>query len=155
MQSENNIFISAGDPIARFVKTVDHVITGWRLDPDNKEVAFILSTPTDVFDYDTAVLEFYSERDLKTFKLRNKYLIEQGLIKEFKGINEEPDATNLLTDAEIDGIAATRTPQMMAQKLAELTSILTVQRVLKAAEELGRPTKTLQTIRDRIQELTV
>lgn len=152
--SMNNQFVAVGEPIARYVKTVDHAITGWRLDPESKkQVEFILTTPTPEFDYDTAVLEFYTDKDLAFFKQKNRYLIEQGLVKEYTGEAEPVDTTNLLTDAEIQEIAATRTPTQMAKRLNELTSALTVKRVLAVAEEVGRPAKTLDQIRARVKEL--
>lgn len=151
----NNAFVAAGDPIARYVKTVDHPITGWRLSPeDNKQVEFILSTPTTEFDYDTAVLEFYNERDLRFFLQRNKYLIENGLVKIFTGEAEPVDTTNLLTDDQVQEIATTRTPAAMIKRLSELTSDLTVKRVLAVAKEIGRPAKMLTIIEERLQQLS-
>lgn len=154
MQSMNNQFVAAGDPIKRFVKTVDHPITGWRIDPETgKQVEFILSTPTENFDYDTAVLEFYSEKDWKYFQQKNKYLIAAGLVKEYTSAPEEVDTTNLLTDEEVYKIATTTQFHVMTKRLEELTSPQTVKRVLAVAEEVGRPAKTLAYIKARAEEL--
>lgn len=154
MQSMNNIFVAQGEPVQRYVKTVEHPITGWRLDPDTgKQVEFILSTPTEAFDYDAAVLEFYSDKDWKFFIQKNRYLIEQGLVKKFEGAPEPVDTTNLLTDEEIFKIATTSQILTLKKKLQEITSSLTVKRVLVVAEEVGRPAKTLAEIQARVDEL--
>lgn len=156
MQSENNQFISVGDPIKRYVKTVDYQITGWRLDPDTgKQVPFILATPTEEFDYDTAVLEFYSEKDHKFFLQKNKYLFERGLIKEFAGTPAEVDLTNTLSDDEILELATTRLPNQLKSKLDTITSDVTMKRVLAQAKEIGRPIKVLEIIEARLKELSV
>lgn len=154
MQSMNNIFVAQGEPYKRVIKTVDHPITGWRIDPDTgKQVEFILSTPSPDFDYDTDVLEFYTEKDWKFFQQRNKYLIVQGLVKEFQGEPEVVDTTNLLTDDDIYKIATTSQVMTLNKRLQELTSALTVRRVLAVAEEVGRPAKTLALIKTRAEEL--
>lgn len=150
----NNIFVAQGEPIKRFVKTVEHPITGWRLDPDTgKQVEFILSTPTADFDYDTAVLEFYSDKDFGFFKQRNRYLIQAGLVKEYVGEAEPVDTTNLLSDEEIYKIATISQPFTLTKRLNELTSPHTVKRILAVAEEVGRPAKTIAMIKARAEEL--
>ncbi len=154
MQSMNNIFVAQGEPYKRVVKTVDHPITGWRIDPDSgKQVEFILSTPTPEFDYESDVLEFYSEKDWKFFQQRNRYLITKGLVKEFEGVPEAIDTTNLLTDDDIFKIATMTQAMSLNKRLRELTSPLTVKRILAVAEEVGRPAKTIALIKARAEEL--
>jgi hypothetical protein len=155
MQSLNNIFVAVGEPVRCYVKTVDYPITGWRIDPDTgKQVEFILSNPGAEFDYDSDVLELYSEKDVRFLQQRNRYLFEKGLLKEFQGEPEPVDMTNSLTDTEVAEIATIRLPNVMKPRLASITSDVSIRRILAHAKEIGRPAKVIELIETRLKELT-
>lgn len=155
MGSLNNIFILAEieEPFKKYTKTVDYVVTGWRLDTDGRQVEFILESPTETFDYEQEVLEIYSEREDKFFRQRNRRLFEKGLIKEFTGEPETVDETNFLTDAEVNEIATIRSSEELKNELNALTSRATVLRIQKAAKEIGRPARIMKVIDTRLSEL--
>lgn len=155
MQAANNIFLTAGDPVKKYATTVAHPITGWRLDPDTgRQIEFVLTSPSkDEFSYEHEVIELYGDKEVKFFIQRNKYLIESGLVKEFTGTTDEVDTTNLLSDEEVMQIATIRQQPELKERLAGMTSKITVQRVLNIAKEIGRPAKIIALIESRLAEL--
>lgn len=155
MNTLNHQFLTAGEPHRRFTKTVEHPITGWRLDPDSgRQIEFILTSPTQEFAYDREVLEVYSEREYKFLVQRNRYLFERGLLKEYTGEAEEVDMSNTLTDDEVFALASTRLTSDLHAKLRDITSAVTVRRVLLTAKEIGRPAKVVAAIEQRLGELS-
>lgn len=154
MNTINNQYLTAGEPHRRFVKTVDHALTGWRLNPDTgQQIEFVLVSKSKEFDYDTEVLEVYSEREYKFLIQRNRYLFENGYLKDYNGEAEVVDMSNVLTDDEIFSLASTRLPTELKVKLSDITSPVTVKRVLLAAREMGRPAKVVAAIEQRATEL--
>lgn len=156
MKTLNNIFMTAGDPYKRYITAVVYPITGWRIDPDtNRAVEFTLTSPGKEMSYEDEVLELYSDREVKFFLQKNKYLLESGLVKEFSGEPDEVDLTNALNDDEVFAAANIRLQNDLKARLAELTSIVTVKRILLQAKEIGRPIKILEIIENRLKELSI
>lgn len=154
MRTANNIYVGASDPYKRFVKTVIHPITGWRIDPENnRQVEFILVSMHTEFDYDSEVLEIYTEKEYKFLQQKNRYLFESGLLKEFTGEADDVDMTNVLTDDEIFTLAGVRLPNDLKGRLRAITSVVTIKRVLSSAKEIGRPAKVIGIIEERLQQL--
>jgi hypothetical protein len=157
MATQNNIFMTAGEPIARFTLTPKHGITGWRLNPDdnNRKVEWALTpTPEPEFDYERDVIELYSDKEVKFFKQANRYLLKEGLIREFEGTPKPIDITNMLTDEQVMEIATDTQIKRLKNRLAELTSKVSVDRIYRTAIEIGRPAKTLELMKERLDELT-
>lgn len=156
MATMNNIYVTAGEPIARFVRIPQHGITGWRLNPDNQDrkVEFELTPINAEFDYERDVIEIYSEKELKFFRQANRYLFQQGFLSPYEGQSEEVDTTNMLTDAQVLELATEQSIKRIESKLQTLTSRISVDRVYKMAQEIGRPAKTLSVIKARLDQLT-
>lgn len=149
MASLNNIYLTVETPpYKRYVKTIKSQVAGLRLNDEGKQASFILHTGPD-FDYEQDVLEIYSDREHRYFLQANRTLIAKGLLKEYNGVKGEIDKTNLLTDDEIETIATTKSMPVLMKRLGELTSKVTVDRVLATATEIGRPQKFLEAIRQR------
>ncbi len=155
MQTTNTIFVSASEPYKRFVKTVVYPVTGWRINPDtNLQVEFIMVSPRPEFDYETEVLEIYSEREYKFLLQKNRYLFESGLLKEYTGEADDVDLSNTLTDDEIFALSSVRLPNDLKGQLKTITSAVTIKRVLFSAKEIGRPAKVISVIDERLQQLS-
>lgn len=166
MASVNNIYYTAdGPPVMRYQKTVTHSLSGWRIDPQTgKQVDFILeSAPLStgykyedlgkqLFNYEHDVVELYSEKEVQFFRKRNKPLFEKGLLQEYDGEPEAPDFANMMSDVEVTKIACLPAAKLTA-KLTEITSEITVHRILTTAEEIGRPAKIINQIRERLTTL--
>ncbi len=155
MATVNNIYVTAGEPIMRYLRIPKHGITGWRLDPDDRDrkIIFELTPTDDTFMYERDVVEVYTDKELKFFKQANKYLFQQGFLTEYIGEPEPIDTSNMLTDAQVLEIASERSVKRIEAKLKELTSLVSVQRIYDTATEIGRPSKTLEIMKARLDEL--
>ena len=157
MKSNNNIVFTADEVVARYAKTVNWSISGRRLDPHDhkREIIFILGQRVNnEFSYDTDVVELYSLLEVRFFVQSNKYLFEQGLIAEYEEEREKVDFTNMLTDEDVYRIAASKTFTDFLLAAEGITSPITLERIMNAAEELNRPKKLVAQIRLHIDSVT-
>lgn len=153
MSSQNNIFlVNIEPPVKRYVKTIPSKVAGVRFDSNGKlEIGFVLeSAPSGEFDYDSEVLEIYTDRENRALKQLNRSLFAQGFLKEYNLEAPEVDTTNMLSDEEVVEIASMRNIKSLEVRISELTSPFTIQRVLTAANDIGRPAKTIATIEARL-----
>lgn len=157
MSSMNNIFlVNVDPPVKRYVKTIPSKLGGIRFDSNGKnQIGFILETsPTGAFVYDDEVLEIYTDREDRAFRQLNKSLFTKGYLKEYAQEAPELDTANMLTDEEVAEIASMRNIQQLTKRISELTSPFTVQRILNAANDIGRPAKTIAAIQAHLTQLT-
>ena len=142
-------------PVKRYVKTVPSKLGGVRFDTDGKNhVGFILETQNvDTFVYDDEVLEIYTAREDRALRQLNKSLFTNGYLKEYMQEAPDVDVHNMLTDDEILEIAKITNIQVLQKRIAELTSSLTVRRILTAANDVGRPIKTIAAIQARLDAI--
>lgn len=153
--SVNNIFLIVVDPpYKRYVKTVPSSIGGIRLNSEGTNTTeFVLRSHPDGFVYDDEVLEIYTDREDRFLRQSNKTLFQKGYLKEYIGEQPQLDTSNMLTDSEIEEIASIRNVAVLQKRLNEITSILSMKRILDLATEIGRPAKTLQIIKKRHDDL--
>lgn len=156
MASVNNIFlVNIEPPVKRYVKTLPSKVGGWRLDAAGKnQIGFILESSPDGFSYDAEVLEIYSEKEDRYLRQTNRVLFTEGFIKEYSGDMPNVDTTNMVSDEDVQMIASTRLPAHMRSKLREYTSVVTLQRIRQAADEMGRARSVMNIIDERLKELT-
>jgi hypothetical protein len=152
MASVNNIFlVNENPPVARYVKTIESKVGGIRFDSRGQtEVGFVLESDPTHFDYDSEVLEIYTERENRALKQLNRKLFSEGYLKEYKLESPEVDTRNMLSDEAIIEIASMRNIKSLEARIAELTSPFTIQRILTAATDIGRPAKTVALIQARL-----
>jgi hypothetical protein len=152
MASVNNIFLVNSDPpVKRYVKTVPSKVGGIRFDANGKlEVGFVLESDEDGFNYEAEVLEIYTTREDRALRQLNRSLFTQGYLKEYNAEAPEVDTRNMLTDEEIVEIASMRNIQSLIARISELSSPFTLQRILTAANDIGRPAKTVGAIEQRL-----
>lgn len=171
--SVNHQFIQHEEKIVkRYTKTVPHMVTGKRLDPNRPEnqLTWLLQSPDKnfslhwseteapkltriAFTYGDEVIELYSDVEVRLFERLNSTLIEQGVLKIYDQSAPLVDTTNLLTDAEVTAIAATKQLPALKKRIATITSIHTLRRILEAIETLDRPMSVARTLQNRIKEL--
>lgn len=95
-------------------------------------------------------VSLYTPLEVKYFEKYNRTLIEKGSLVPVSSAAELlVNRVNALSDEEIDTLV-TASYFTLTSKLAEVTSEVTLQRILEAAERLNRPAKTLNTIKARI-----
>lgn len=154
--SINNIYYTQEQAYKRYAKACKYTISGMRLDPDDhwRKVEFILINPDGTFKYEYDVIEIYSEKEYKFFLNKNRYLIENGLIKEYFDGPTAPVITNMMTDDEVEEIAGLRTLQKLEERLAVINSRATLQRIYDAAVEIGKSKRMLDAIQERINSIS-
>lgn len=152
--SMNNILITANNPpLYKYAKVIPSKLSGLRLDPVTyQEIPFLLRSKGD-FDYEHDVIELYSEREHKHFLQVNRVFIKSGFLKEYHGENEPEDLTNVISDEEVERIASTRTLMALKKALADITSPITLDRILQMAKHIGRPLSIISLIEERIAEM--
>lgn len=155
MASQNNIFlVNAATPVRKYVKTVPSRVGGVRFDADGKnQTGFILDSDPNGFVYDSEVLEIYTEREDRAVRQWNQKLFTNGLLKEYNAEQPQIDLSNMLSDEDVTAIAAMRNLPALQKRLQEITSSITAQRIYDSAVELGRPAKTIASIKERVDAL--
>lgn len=155
MASVNNIFLEVSDPpFAKYMKTVPSKLGGVRFDADGKQqVGFIIESNPSGFVYDDEVLEIYSSREDRAVRQYNKALFTKGLLKEYKQDQPPLDMSNMLSDEAVVEIASIRNLQHLTKRISEITSPFTLQRILTAANSIGRPAKTVEAIQTRLTQI--
>lgn len=152
--SMNNILITANNPpLYKYAKVIPSKLSGLRLDPVTyQEIPFLLRSKGD-FDYEHDVIELYSEREHKHFLQVNRVFIKSGFLKEYHGESDPEDLTNVISDEEVERIASTRTLMALKKALADITSPITLDRILQMAKHIGRPLSIISLIEERIAEM--
>lgn len=165
--SVNHQFIELSElAVKRYTKTVPYIVSGKRLNPHNKtaKMDFTLKTHSKDFDFETKkaksfdyeheVVELYSEDEVRFFIRMNRYLLDQGLIKEYFGTNpSQANLDNFLSDEEIKEIAASRTPPILKKKIHTITSTVTLERIKAAAIILNRTIGMIAILDNKIHDL--
>jgi hypothetical protein len=126
------------EPVAKYVKTIPVQLTGFRFDPKGENRAeFCLTGNDPVEDYDSSVLEIYSEREDQFLRRANRVLFAEGLLKPYEGKPAEVNTANFLSDLEIERIASIRRINDLEAAIAPITSSATLGRIMLLAEERG------------------
>lgn len=147
----NNQFLHLqGKVYKRYVKSPLSIITGYRVNPEDlsKRLIYSLETPEkdvlyipdgeDTFkadkrasvDYDSEVLEVYSEEEDRLFRRLNRTHIENGLLVEYIDTLTDIDTSNELNDRELKTIAEMKNLMQFKKRAKEITSPHTLKRLL-------------------------
>lgn len=169
----NNQFIHLqGKVYKRYIKASLGILSGWRVDPGNvsQRMPYILETPEKnvsyiqdedyvkadkrlSVDYDKEILEVYSEEEDKLFRRLNRTNIENGLIIEYLEELGTIDTTNELTDQTLKGIADTKNLLQFKKRIAEITSPITLKRILDMLDD--RPKSFTTALELRMKDVTI
>lgn len=157
MPSVNNIYMVAGEPYARYVKTLRSLVSGMRLNPTTQvmtPVDFVVASHPERFEYDSEVIEIYSEQEDRYFKQANRSLFQSGLLKAYDGAKELPPLENFMSDEEVKQIATIKNTNELRTRLLKVDSPITLARILSAAEEANATKRVLDAIRERKAEIS-
>lgn len=163
--SKNNIYPTKSHEVyKRYAKVPANIIAGLRADPFDPriQVGWTLSTSEEDFDfvkkararftYENEVLEVYSEQEDVLFRRLNKNLLNQGLLKEYTGVDADTSSsTNFVTDEQINAIVEIRSLADFTKELTKFTSEDTLERILNAAVASNKSYKKIQAIEARIE----
>lgn len=163
--SKDTIFVEYADKVfSRYKKTTVGAVAGIRLNPrDGTRMPFILmsdfknfdpETNTLTFNYDTDVIEIYSEQEDRVFLALNRYLFQNGLIAPYDGTRDSVDMSNALSDAEISDIAGSKNLLNFKKRIKAIDSVTTLQRIKDTTERADRPISFIRAIEERIKELS-
>ena len=175
MQSTNHQFLEFSDQVKkRYVKARIEPITGYRLNPrngvnPNERIEFLLATPEPnltittygdgeptkveqhTLSYEDEVLELYTDQEVKSFERMNRLLIENGLLIEYTLEAPEVDHANALSDAELTKIAKLKTIAAFRNRLEEITSTHTLNKLLEIMDDIDTVTNAqMKAVRERI-----
>ena len=163
-RSVHNIYPEFSDQVVeRWQKATIHAVAGTRLDPyqTGKRITFLMmsrdenfSVETRVlaFDYDSDVIELYSEREKKLFASLNRDAIQRGLLKPYAGEAPDVDTTNALSDEELADILAIATAKELHARLQTLTAMPPLRRLLDGLTD-NHKQWFARAIEKRIQEI--
>lgn len=169
----NNQFIHLqGKVYKRYIKTSLGILSGYRVNPEDhsQRLAFTLKTPEDhvVFvqdddyvradkrasvNYDEEILEIYSEAEDRLFRRLNRQSIEDGLLVEYLDSDTEIDTTNELTDKDLQYIADTKNLLQFKKRIGEITSPVTLKRILDLLDD--RPKSFTTALELRMRDVTI
>lgn len=143
-----------GEPERVYRKAIVGKVAAKVIDPFSGSRAEVLieGAPGRV-DASQLEISLWTPFEVKYFEQFNKGLIEAGSLILVETRSEmQVDHKNALSDEELEKLA--KAPYLSMEKtLKEITSETTVQRLLKVAKELSRPSKTVQRIELRLEEL--
>jgi hypothetical protein len=150
--------------VARYKKTSVYAIAGVRLDPHNesRRVSFLLQSRDDhydiaakklTFNYDTDVIELYSDREVRLFESLNRKAIESGALVPYEDAAPEIDRTNVLRDSDIDRLLKTPQRGTYASRIQVLSSVTQLQHLLTLVPDTAQIWKKT-IIEARIKELS-
>lgn len=175
IMSKNHQFFEFDTKIVeRWVKTVPHMVSGKRFNPykPDETIDFVLKTDPSNFNYDQSskvsfpnserkvtfayedeVLELYSDNEVRLFQRLNRGLIERGLLKRYEGTASSINAINALSDEEVEEIAGLPNLLSYKKRLNEITSVVTIERVMAAVIRADRKASFVTAAQERKNEL--
>lgn len=181
MKSMNHQFLEFSDQvIKRYTKALLQPLTGYRLNPrnsvnPNERIEFLLATPEDnvhfipydqdgngeptkvkqkSFTYEDEVLELYTEQEVRSFERMNRLLIENGLLIEYSDVQSPVNKVNTLSDVELRKIAKIKLLSAFKLRIAELTSVYTLESLLGAMDSIDTVTMAqVKAVKERINEV--
>jgi hypothetical protein len=171
--SKNNIFYDFEEEVyCRYKKAVPTMVSGKRRNPYKTEevIDFVLKTdPRDfnfdkigkeasfrdqvTFNYDSEVLEVYSEKEDKFIRRANASFFERGMLVPYVEHRPEFVTPNDLSDTDVYEIASAKNIFQFKKALKDITSDVTLQRVLDAVKEKNRPVSFVNAVVERIEEV--
>lgn len=145
-----------GVPIKVYRKAIVGKVIVRIVDPfslSGEKAELLLEGAPNKVDASEIEVKLWTDFEVKYFERFNKGLIERGsLVRVDKPTEFVLKDTNAMSDDELKELAVARFFALTKQ-LSEITSETTLQRLLKAAKDLNRPSKTIETIALRIEEL--
>lgn len=141
MTSKNHQFPEYADTIyTRYKKTTVGAVACQRLNPNDEKQHLSVYLQSDfdkfneetkhlIFNYDTDVLELYSEREDKYFKSVNTYLFSEGIIVPYYGEKPIQSTSNALSDEQVAEIASVSNHLQFRKALKDVTSVHTLNRI--------------------------
>jgi len=178
MKSINHQFVEfSTQTVKRYTKTRIEPITCYRLNTrngqnPNERIEVLLATPEEnieftpyttekttqlkqtKFTYADEVIELYSETEAVSFVRMNRLLLENGLIREYTGIEPELNMTNVLSDIDVNTIARITSEDVLSERLRDITSIDVLTSILEIMDSLpDTKNSNMKLIRGRINEL--
>lgn len=163
-QIPNHQFLEFSDQVySRYRKTSVGAVSGIRLHPRTQErIPFILMSNDNRFnpegnkldfDYETDVVETYSQLEDKTFRAWNSYLFKTGLLVPYSGEKEAVDTSAAMSDEDVAALAATKNLLQFKSKLNKINSPITLQRILEEARLQDKKHSFIQAVESRLAEV--
>jgi hypothetical protein len=141
IKSKHNVYPEFSDQVVeRWQKSTVMAIGGKRLNPyrpDEKldfllmsrDEDFNLATRVLTFNYESEIVELYSDREVRLFRSLNKSAIERGLMKPYEELAPAVDTSNVLTDSDIADILNITNHLKLKSRLKQITALHVLTRI--------------------------
>lgn len=141
MRSKHNVYPEFSDQVhSRWKKTTVHAIAGTRIDPyhTDRRISFLLMSDEKnfnhtsrvlQFEYETDIVETYSERETRLFTSLNKEMIQAGKLIPYDESAPIVNQSNALTDDDIIRILLLTNRLSFRKRLNEINSSVTLRRI--------------------------
>lgn len=164
IRNANHQFLENQDQVySRYRKTSVGAVSGARLHPRTQErIPFILMSNDSRFDpdsgklefnYETDVVETYSETEDRTFRAWNSYLFKTGLLVPYTGAKEEVDTSAAMSDEEITSLVAVKNLLQFKSRISKINSKVTLQRILEETRRQDKKHSFILAVEERIAEV--
>jgi hypothetical protein len=144
----------SGEPEKVYRKAIVGKVIAQVIDPfsGSRTEVLITGVPGKV-DNSELEISLWTPMEVKFFERFNKGLIENGsLVVASEKSELRVNYSNALSDEELAEVVTSKFFSMQ-KTLSEITSETTMQRLLAKAKELNRPSKTVQEIELRLEEI--
>lgn len=144
-----------GEPVATYIKPITAKVAISIIDPfDGRPTDIILKgDPADPeVDEEDIIIELWTDFEHEYFRRANKLQLDRGYIAPFTKEIKEEISVNEITDEELRDVLG-KPYFAWKNQLDEFTSPIPVKRMLKIAEEMNRPIKTINTIKERLSNM--
>lgn len=144
-----------GDAVATYIKPITAKVVVRVIDPfEGKPTDLVLKgdPANPETDKEDIIIKCWTDYENEYFRRVNKDLLERGLIAPYTEKVKKEISVNEITEEELRDLL--QQPYFAWKtKLDEFTSPIPVKRMLRIAEELNRPIKTINTIKEKLSGL--
>lgn len=142
MSKHNQYPAFADRVVQRWKKIPIFIVSGWRVNPYKPEqmITFVLRSSEEHFDftsgkltfnYETDVLELYSDEECTLFRNANRGIIESGFLVPMLEAPTQTNMENAIPDEGVAEIVQLRRIDEFKDALQRITSKVTLQRILE------------------------
>ena len=112
----------------------------------------VLNGDPETGDVEDLVIKVWSAAEDIYLRRNNKIHLQDGTLIEFSGVEEDIPTVNQIDDAEIESILL-QPFFALKNKLDEFTSSVPIRRFLLKAEQLNRPVRTVEYIKEALSAM--
>jgi len=148
--------MQTGEPYATYKKTQPGILVVRVLNPfSQREEELLLKGIPDKGDL-TCYVPLWSDKEARFFEFSNQKALEDGdlIPAQWPKLSEIRKTYNNMTDEELTELVGPNTKFIKLQAVvSKMTTEAAVSRALRMAEQMDRPEKTVQFLRERLSQI--